>query len=759
MSMTLGKAYVQIVPTTKDLQRNLTQEMTPAAKQGGERAGSNFASTFKKVIVAAGIGKVIKDAVSVGGELEQNLGGTEAVFGEFASTIQETATEAYRNMGLSASDYMATANKMGSLFQGSGVEQQRALQLTSDAMQRAADVASVMGIDTSMAMESIAGAAKGNFTMMDNLGVAMNATTLQAYALEKGINFKWNTADNAQKAEVAMQMFMERTTQYAGNFARESEETFSGSLGAMKASLTDLFAALATGADWDRPFYAFSKSIVTFAKNLVPMVVDIVRDLPLIIVNLFEEVGADLLRVGIDAVTELGRVWGKRMPEMISRLVNGLSTMLDVFLESLPDFIDAGIELIVGIAQGLIDAIPLIVDKIPLIVDSLLAALAAAIPLLIDAGVQLFTALVDALPVIIAQIVAVIPGIIKGIIDTLMDALPLIVEAGITLITALVKALPEIIKIIVDVLPDIIQSIIDALLGALPLIVQAGFTLFTALIDALPEIITTIVEALPDIIESIVSTLLDNLPLIINTGITLLVSLVKALPTIIGKIIEAIPPIMTSLVNEFTKPETLGLMISAGIELFMALIRELPTILLELAKAVPQILGKLLGGLADGIGDFVEVGKNMIKGIWEGIKGLAGWLWDKVSGWATDLWNGFTGLFGIFSPSKRFAWAGEMMSIGLAEGIEDNLRPVAKAMDALEAEATRSFESRFFMNRDVIGTMAAGDLSLSSGVSHDQVDYSRLNATLAGTVMTIMDKMRPVVELDKRELGRVVYVR
>ena len=51
-------------------------------------------------------------------------------------------------------------------------------------------MASVMGIDMEMAMESIAGAAKGNFTMMDNPSVAMNATTLEAYALEKGVNFK-----------------------------------------------------------------------------------------------------------------------------------------------------------------------------------------------------------------------------------------------------------------------------------------------------------------------------------------------------------------------------------------------------------------------------------------------------------------------------------------------------------------------------------------------------------------------------------------
>ena len=180
----IAQAYVQIIPTTKGIKSALTQELGGAADEAGESTGSSIASKIKGAILAAGIGTaivgVMKSALAEGGELQQNLGGTEAVFGNFANSIQQSASEAYRNMGLSASDYMATANKMGSLFQGSGLTQQRALELTSSAMQRAADVASVMGIDTEAAMESIAGAAKGNFTMMDNLGVAMNATTLSA---------------------------------------------------------------------------------------------------------------------------------------------------------------------------------------------------------------------------------------------------------------------------------------------------------------------------------------------------------------------------------------------------------------------------------------------------------------------------------------------------------------------------------------------------------------------------------------------------
>lgn len=226
----------------------------------------------------AGIGAVVKGYAS----LEQNLGGTEAVFGQFAKSVQNDAKNAYQTMGLSASDYMATANKMGSLFQGSGVEQQKALDMTSKAMKRAADVASVMGVDMNMAMESVAGAAKGNFTMMDNLGVAMNATTLEAYALEKGLNFKWETASNAEKAELAMQMFMDRTKQYDGNFLKESEKTVSGSLDAMKGAFSNFVAGLGNPeADVAELMTNLKTTIVNFSKNIKGVIKTIWDNLPL----------------------------------------------------------------------------------------------------------------------------------------------------------------------------------------------------------------------------------------------------------------------------------------------------------------------------------------------------------------------------------------------------------------------------------------------------------------------------------------------
>lgn len=202
----------------------------------------NFFTNLGHKLAALGIGKIIGDSIMSGGELEQQLGGVEVVFSEHAESMRKAAATAYKDMGLSESDYLAKANKMGALLKGSGFDTGYASAMSQQVMQRASDVASIMGVDVKDAMEAVAGAAKGNFTMMDNLGVAMNDTTLQAYAQEKGLG-KLETTQ--QKVNAAMQMFLDKTEYAAGNYAREND-TFSGSLTTAKAQLESMTADLGT---------------------------------------------------------------------------------------------------------------------------------------------------------------------------------------------------------------------------------------------------------------------------------------------------------------------------------------------------------------------------------------------------------------------------------------------------------------------------------------------------------------------------------
>jgi len=454
----------------------LGDELQDSAKSADDASGKfdklggvlkGVGASMGAASVAAGVAafKLGKEVIEQFGELEQNLGGSEAVFGKYADSIQKTGEEAYKNLGLSQSDYLATANKMGALFQGSGIEQQKSLELTEKAMQRSADMASVMGIDMSMAMEAVTGAAKGNFTMMDNLGVAMNATNIEAYALAKGLDFTWNTATQAEKAEVAMQMFFENTQQYAGNFAKESTQTISGSIGLMQAALGSFTAGLGNAnADMTNLTQNLVEAFEAVVKNIVPVIENIVVALPTAMDAILSAIG-DLLPALLDTVTEL------------------FTQVLETLLSLLPELIPATVAAVMTIVNALIDNLPQLFDAAVQLVTALVEGIGLALPELIPAAVEAIVTIVQGLLNSMDEILEAAFAIIKGLAEGLLNALPQLIEA----------------------LPQIISSITNFITENLPAIISMGMTLTVQLAAGLIRAIPQLVVNLPQIVSAIVT--------------------------------------------------------------------------------------------------------------------------------------------------------------------------------------------------------------------------------------------------------------
>ena len=366
--------------------------------------------------IAKGVVDFVKDSVSAFGELEQNLGGSEAVFGQYYNSLVEKSRDAYKNMGVAQSEYLATANVMGSLFQGSGLSQQRSLELTTKAMQRATDVASIMGIDTKTALDSIAGAAKGNFTMMDNLGVAMNATTLQAYAAGKGINFVWNKASNAEKAELAMQMFFEKTEQYAGNFAREAEETLTGSIGMAKSALQTLKENLGNSeADLAPMIMNLLNSVRAVIRNAAPIVQQVV--------NAILEQAPLLLTTGAQIINTLLDGLAANLAPILSGAIDVVFTLVDGIVANLDPIMQAAVTLIIVLVEALAENLDKIINAAFTLVDSLVNALlkddnlSKIINSAIKIVIELAAGLIANAPRLVNAAFQLIGGLVKGLLD------------------------------------------------------------------------------------------------------------------------------------------------------------------------------------------------------------------------------------------------------------------------------------------------------------------------------------------------------
>lgn len=277
--MTVEELNVIVSANKDDFDRKIrmVNENLVNVKKQAEDTSAGTLSAFKTLasgLSALGFGAMIKNAIILAGDLQQNIGGSESVFKNYADTIQRTAETAASSLGLSQSKYFATATKMGALFQGSGFSVAQSADMVTQSMQRASDVASIMGLSVDSAMEAVAGMAKGNFTMMDNLGVAINDTNLQIYAQEKGLG-KLETTQ--QKVNAAMQMFLDKSEYAAGNYAKEND-TYSGALTTFKAELENFAAEAGT-------------ALLPLAQSVLPVLSSSLNALKPVIMTVAEAVG------------------------------------------------------------------------------------------------------------------------------------------------------------------------------------------------------------------------------------------------------------------------------------------------------------------------------------------------------------------------------------------------------------------------------------------------------------------------------------
>jgi phage-related protein len=120
------------------------------------------------------------------------------------------------------------------------------------------------------------------------------------------------------------------------------------------------------------------------------------------------------------------------------------------------------------------------------------------------------------------------------------------------------------------------------------------------------------------------------------------------------------------------------------------LIRAIP----QLVAQIPQIITAIVTGLGKAIPAIIDVGKNIARGLWDGIASMVTWLKNKVSDMVGGIVKGVKGLLGIRSPSRVFAGIGENMGEGIGVGFE-------KAMDDVSEDMQKAVPTDFDVNSDL----------------------------------------------------------
>ena len=407
----LGKAYVQIVPSAQGIKSALTEmfdeETDGLGEQTGQSIGQKLVGTLKKVIAAAGIGKIISDSINMGGALQQSLGGVETLFKDSADTVKEYAAQAYRTVGLSANDYMEqTTSFAASLLSSVSQDTNAAAQLANMAMVDMADNANKMGTDMQDIQNAYQGFAKQNYTMLDNLKLGYGGTPAEMQRLLNdatkisGVKYDLGNLADMYSAIHIIQQEMAIT----GTTAKEAATTLTGSFAAMKAAAENVMGNWSTGADLTEPLQALADTAQTFlVDNLLPMIGNVLAGIPEIVYSLVPE----LLQTGTELLSSLAQGFTEGIPEFFSTALPQLLAFTDQLRDNASSFVDAGLNLITQLLNGLIAGLPDLIAYVPDIIINICGIINDNMPKILGEGVaiilQLVVGIVKAVPDLLAN--------------------------------------------------------------------------------------------------------------------------------------------------------------------------------------------------------------------------------------------------------------------------------------------------------------------------------------------------------------------
>lgn len=407
----LAKAYVQIVPSAEGIQGKITEalggEPAAAGDAAGQSLGAQLVGTLKKVIAAAGIGKIISESINLGGALQQSLGGVETLFKDSADTVKAYAAQAYKTVGLSANDYMEqTTSFAASLLSSVSQDTQAAADLANMAMVDMADNSNKMGTSMQDIQNAYQGFAKQNYTMLDNLKLGYGGTQAEMQRLLKdaeklsGMHYDLGNLADMYSAIHIIQQEMDIT----GTTAKEAATTLTGSFAAMKAAAENVMGNWSTGADLTEPLQALVETAQTFlVDNLLPMIGNVLAGIPEIVYSLVPE----LLQTGTELLSSLAQGFTEGIPEFFSTALPQLLAFTDQLRDNAASFVDAGLNLITQLLNGLIAGLPDLIAYVPDIIINICGIINDNMPKILAEGVsiilQLVVGIVKAVPDLLAN--------------------------------------------------------------------------------------------------------------------------------------------------------------------------------------------------------------------------------------------------------------------------------------------------------------------------------------------------------------------
>ena len=486
--------------------RKLGKGLATAGKVAGAALG----------VAAAGVTALTAQAVNSFAEYEQLAGGAQKIFDQMDySKIANDANNAYKELGLSANQYLAVINDVGATFAAT-MGDEAGYEAAKTGLKAISDYASGTGKNVdelSQKFTLITRSTSSYQSIADQFSGILPATSagFLEQAQAAGIlsdKYTQLTQVPIDEYQAAVSQMLEQGVAelgLAGNAAAEAFETISGSLAMTKSAWSNLVTGLADeNANLDMLMSNFVESFMAAANNIIPQVSVALTSassliqtmLPSLLENIVSMLGQNLpilAEAAVSIIQSLVDGISQNQSMLITTAMETITFLATSLISMLPQIVKLGLDLIVSLANGIADSIP---ELIPTIIETVIAIVETltnpdTLGQLMDAAIAIIMALSESLlnPDTLNQLIEAAVNVITNLCTFLVENLDPLLQAAIDIIMALVSYLisPEGLSTLGNAAVQIIGSLALALISSVGTLLEAAGQLISDLFTAFAE--------------------------------------------------------------------------------------------------------------------------------------------------------------------------------------------------------------------------------------------------------------------------------
>ena len=633
MSTLLGEARVRIRPDTTGFEG--------AAKKGILGSVGKVAAAAAGVFAAAAVGNYLKGAVTAASDLSENTSKVGVVFGKQSDQILKSSKTAATAMGLSQNAYLQANGDLGNLLVSLKIAPKAAAGMSQQMVKLAGDMASFNNVSPEEAMAAIKSGLTGETEPLKRFGVNMNDATLKAQALKMGLIKTTKDAMSPQtKALAAQALIMSQTGTAQGDFARTSGG-LANQQRILTAQLDDVKVKIGT--------------------HLLPVVTKVTTAFNGFITGMTDGTGAGGALVGT-----FKSLWASIEPiaTMISgTLVMSFKALFAAFQEGdvTSDGLVGAFERIGVFAKEVL--VPAFNEIKTFIVTQVVPAF-----MQIVAAIQGFVAV--ALPIVIAFVTGMMAriGPMMPAIRSIFQQIGAIVLAVMGLIQAIIQRVTTVIAFIWSRWGTQIMDFIAKMWAKILVVIQAALQIIQGIIKTVTSLIKGDWSGAWNGIKQILSGVWNLIKGVISAGLSYIKGILSGAWAVIKVGVSAAWGGIKGAISSAWD----------GIKTAVAgKIRDVIT-------AISGIKGKITGALSGAGTWLLDTGRNIVTGLINGVKGMAGTLGNAIVSMIPGPIQGVVKkALGIHSPSKVFAKIGQQTVQGLIVGVKGEKPVLTKAMKRL----------------------------------------------------------------------------